>query len=232
MGLYLLYEMIVKLLHLRQYKTCQIADMKSGDLIDLPGQLDQGANIPSPLTQTPCLPWRILVTEDQGSKRKRAVVILDLRSINPFPVTNKNLNHSIKVLPIASSDQNTFTVSLGNVRLSDILDRGKPHYQVHQHLFKKITDQRVIELLNQHNINLKGVLGTPRHLKIEEYIWQTWDPIYIFGKVSYEMGDEKVIVPQLISRSSRKFVVLNIIGFAGIFGILLILISFLFLSPK
>ncbi|MEB3224603.1 MAG: hypothetical protein VKJ86_02230 [Synechococcus sp.] len=208
---------------LLRYRWQRPGQTRLGEKIYFRGRYSVGKSLLSPLTQTPCLRWRITITESRG---KKSVLLLDQSSQSSFFVTDQQ--QMLEVLPRRPVPTQAIAIGKSPVvlfspqqELDNYVGMGQYHYQAQQHILLPLRDPKAIAFLEKHQISPTGPLGNRRALVLREYIWEAGDPVYIFGKLIRRDRQQKLFIPWVITHRPRWFIV-AILGSLGLLGFFLL----------
>lgn len=151
-----------------------------------------GENNTAPISQTPCLRWRVVVKEAKG-KFQHQTTLLDYQSIQPFMVQLQQCSQLLRIERRSPSWLRDIEALTGL--------KSTPH-QYQQHLFHTL-DLGAITFLEQHRIKQRGQFGLRRSLTVTELHWKQGDPIYLFGDLN-RADDRWWIDADLVSDLPRE----------------------------
>ncbi|AFY36799.1 hypothetical protein Lepto7376_0360 [[Leptolyngbya] sp. PCC 7376] len=121
------------------YKPKAITSAQIGEKIYVAGKLAGRASQYSPLTKTPCVSWRIIVTETKS--KNSTLTLLDEESKEHFMVSDRSGMVEVQSLshkrPLIKLGNDSFFFSTYNFSAHDFVGLGQPTVSLHQNIAAK-----------------------------------------------------------------------------------------------
>ena len=214
------------LLPLLTCRTCSIRQAKLQEAVYIAGVAGKTPQLISPLSGSPCIQWRVHVTETTGGgKHRQTITRLDLRSHKPYEVGDRSGTIMVASDPTQPRiiSWGRLSVNLPHLTLDEVVGKGEPMYHDHQHLFHPFEQEASTAFLERRAIPLKKLMGVPRNLHIREYGLQSGQAIHLWGTVVKREG-RRWLIPSIVSRKSRPALLWASGGF-GLLGLLITLLG-------
>jgi len=166
----------------------------SGDIVSLPpeqyvqvfGKADGARVLQSPITNTPCVFWQLVVMERRSSGRSsRWITVYNNKSTSPFEVYD--VTGRMKVDPGQGME----------LLLQDDIKKSS-------NLFTQL-DEKTEAALTERGILTKGLLNINKTMRVHERFIEKGDEIYVFGKTSESLGIRTMDtnVPLIVSEHGK-----------------------------
>lgn len=195
-GLLVSWRELGKIFRMLRTSTGEIASLPGDEYVEVVGRAESRNPIPSPITQTPCVLWQVLVSERRSSGRSsRWVVVRSPMSTDSFEVSDGT--GRVQVHPIRGVE----------LLLRDDVKKSSG-------LFRSL-DEQTQAALTKMGVDTKGLLNMNKAMRVQERFIEPGDQVYVLGK-TYTSGGQRMLdgesAPLMISDRSE----LSLLGrFAG-----------------
>lgn len=195
-GLLVSWRELGKIFRMLRTSTGEIASLPTDEYVEVVGRAESRNLIHSPITQTPCVLWQVLVSERRSSGRSsRWVVVRSPMSTESFVVSDGT--GRVQVHPIRGVE----------LLLRDDVKKSSG-------LFRSL-DEQTQAALTKMGVDTKGLLNMNKALRVQERFIEPGDQVYVLGK-TYTSGGQRMLdgesAPLMISDRSE----LSLLGrFAG-----------------
>ena len=195
-GLLVSWRELGKIFRMLRTSTGEIASLPGDEYVEVVGRAESRNPIPSPITQTPCVLWQVLVSERRSSgKSSRWVVVRAPMSTETFEVSDGT--GRVQVHPIRGVE----------LLLRDDVKKSSG-------LFRSL-DEQTQAALTKMGVDTKGLLNMNKAMRIQERFIEPGDQVYVLGK-TYTSGGQRMLdgesAPLLISDHSELGLVSRFAG--------------------
>lgn len=186
-GLLVSWRDLGKIFRMLRTSTGEIAALPADEYVEVVGQAESRNLIPSPITQTPCVLWQVLVSERRSSGRSsRWVVVRNVTSTDSFEVSDGT--GRVQVHPTRGVE----------LHLRDDVKKSSG-------LFRSL-DEQTQSALTKMGVDTKGLLNLNKAMRVQERFIESGDQVYVLGK-TYTSGGQRMLdgesAPVMISDRSE-----------------------------
>jgi hypothetical protein len=186
-GLLVSWRELGKIFRMLRTSTGDIASPPGDEYVEVVGRAESRNPIPSPITQTPCVLWQVLVSERRSTGRSsRWVVVRNVTSPESFEVSDGT--GRVQVHPIRGVE----------LLLRDDVKKSSG-------LFRAL-DEQTQAALTKMGVDTKGLLNMNKSMRVQERFIEPGDQVYVLGK-TYTSGGQRMLdgesAPLMISDRSE-----------------------------
>lgn len=168
-GLLVSWRELGKIFRMLRTSTGEIATLPVDEYVEVVGRADSQNLLHSPITQTPCVLWQVLVSERRSSgKSSRWVVVRSPTSTESFDVSDGT--GRVQVHPIRGVE----------LLLRDDVKKSSG-------IFHSLDEQTQVAL-NKMGLDTKGFLNMNKPMRVQERYIEPGDQVYLLGKTHTSSG--------------------------------------------
>jgi hypothetical protein len=186
LGLLFSYREIGKIIRMVRTSTGDIASLPAGEEVEVVGNADGEATLRSPITQTPCVFWQVVVSEKRSSgKSSHWVIVYSNRSTASFNVhdgTGRMQVHPSRGMELLLRD---------DVKQSSSI-------------FSSL-DEQTQTALKEMGLETKGFLNLNKNMRVQERYIEQGDQLYLLGRTTSNIGARAMDIdsPLIVSDHSE-----------------------------
>ena len=186
-GLLVSWRELGKIFRMLRTSTGEIASLPTDEYVEVVGRAESRNLIHSPITQTPCVLWQVLISEKRSSGRSsRWVVVRSPASTESFEVSDGT--GRVQVHPMRGVE----------LLLRDDVKKSSG-------LFRSLDEQTQAALTSM-GVDTKGLLNMNKAMYVQERFIEPGDQVYVLGK-TYTSGGQRMLdgenAPLMISDRSE-----------------------------